>query len=86
MRPVRSAITAILLCGIAPVAAAQDWRAAADARIEAHRKADLRVVVLGADGKPVEGADVAVRMMRHAFKFGTQVSAGLARAVPRARR
>ncbi|MCD6334383.1 MAG: endo-1,4-beta-xylanase, partial [Candidatus Latescibacteria bacterium] len=50
------------------------WRAVARARIERLRKADLQVRVVDADGHPVEGAEVTVRMRRHAFGFGTAVS------------
>jgi endo-1,4-beta-xylanase len=51
------------------------WRAAAAARIEALRKADLRVVVRDGSGAPVAGAMVAVRQQRHAFGFGSAVAA-----------
>ena len=51
------------------------WRAAADARIEAHRKADLSVTVLDAAGDPVPGAEVRVEQVRHEFGFGTAVKA-----------
>lgn len=50
------------------------WRAAAQQRIERHRKADLVVEVRDAAGAPVAGADVHVRLVRHAFPFGTAVS------------
>ena len=56
--------------GIEPDAA---WRAEAGRRIEEHRKADLTVRVTGADGKPAAGAQVAVRMKKHAFGFGSAV-------------
>ena len=50
------------------------WRAAAAARIEAHRKGDLTVQVSDAAGKPVPGAEVRIEMLRHAFPFGSIVS------------
>jgi GH35 family endo-1,4-beta-xylanase len=50
------------------------WRKAAEARIEKIRKGDLTVVVKDQAGKPVRGAQVAVRMKKHAFLFGTAVS------------
>ena len=50
------------------------WRKAAEARIEKIRKGDLTVVVKDNSGKPVRGAEVAVRMRKHAFLFGTAVS------------
>ena len=51
------------------------WRKAAEARIEKIRKGDLTVVVKDKAGKPVRGAEVAVRMRKHAFLFGTAVNA-----------
>ncbi len=47
------------------------WRAQAQARIEAHRKADLRIRVLDDAGQPVQGAEVKMNLQRHAFGFGT---------------
>jgi GH35 family endo-1,4-beta-xylanase len=58
--------------GSAPTAA---WRAAAAARIEKVRKGDLTVVVKDGSGRPVSGAQVAVRMKKHAFLWGTAVNA-----------
>jgi GH35 family endo-1,4-beta-xylanase len=54
--------------GRAPDAA---WRAAAAERIREHRMAPLTVKVVDGQGKPVRGAQVKVRMQRHAFQFGT---------------
>lgn len=51
------------------------WRAEAARRIEKIRKGDLRVEVTDAQGRPVPGAKVAVRMERHAFGFGTAIRA-----------
>ena len=51
------------------------WRKAALERIEKHRKGDLSVTVK-IKGKPVAGAKVRVRMKRHAYKFGSAVTAG----------
>jgi len=50
------------------------WRTAAEARIEKIRKGDLTVVVKDKAGKPVRGAEVSIRMRKHAFLFGTAVS------------
>lgn len=63
--------TRIAYAGQAPDA---PWRAAADARIEQHRKADLTVSVTDATGKPLPGAKVAVAMRRHAFGWGSCVT------------
>lgn len=46
------------------------WREAARARIEEHRKSELTVSVVDDSGEPVVGADIAVEMKRHSFKFG----------------
>jgi endo-1,4-beta-xylanase len=58
--------------GSEPTAA---WRRAAEARIEKVRKGDLTVSVKDGAGKPVSGAQVAVRMKKHAFLWGTAVNA-----------
>src|SRR5260221_4208836 len=55
-------------------AADAPWRAAAAERIEKFRKADLAVMVQDADGNPISGATVEVRMQRHAYGFGTAVA------------
>lgn len=63
------------------------WRAAADERIDEIRKADLTVEVVDAKGAPVEGAVVRAEMLRHAFPFGTAVTAELlTRTDPTSRR
>ena len=54
-----------------------DWRKAAERRIEKIRKGDLTVQVLDATGKPVRGASVHVHQLRHAFQFGTAAPASL---------
>jgi GH35 family endo-1,4-beta-xylanase len=51
------------------------WRKAADERIERYRKGDLTVHLTDAAGRPVANADVRVRMTRHAFSFGSAVTA-----------
>jgi GH35 family endo-1,4-beta-xylanase len=50
------------------------WRSDAQARIEQIRKGDLTVQTVRNDGTPVAGANVRVRMQRHAFVFGTAVN------------
>ena len=51
------------------------WRKAAEERIERIRKGNLAVLVRDKAGKPVRGAEVSVRMRKHAFLFGTAVNA-----------
>jgi|APSaa5957512622_1039677.scaffolds.fasta_scaffold05021_2 GH35 family endo-1,4-beta-xylanase len=52
-----------------------EWRDKAQARIDAHRKADLTVLVYDERGNPVTDADVSLRMTRHEFGFGSAVAA-----------
>jgi endo-1,4-beta-xylanase len=51
------------------------WRAQAVERIERHRKDDFAIEVVDAAGRPVVGAQVHVAMTRHAFGFGSAVTA-----------
>lgn len=53
------------------------WRVEAEARIEKFRKGELRVEVRDASGNPVSNADVRVLLKRHAFGFGTCVTADM---------
>lgn len=50
------------------------WRRAAEERIEKIRKGDIVVAVRDDSGKPIAGAQVRVRMKRHAFGFGSAVA------------
>ncbi|MCS6953656.1 MAG: endo-1,4-beta-xylanase [Bryobacteraceae bacterium] len=50
------------------------WRKAAEERIERIRKGDIVVAVRDDQGNPVAGAQVRVRMKRHAFGFGSAVA------------
>ncbi|MEO8616654.1 MAG: endo-1,4-beta-xylanase [Luteolibacter sp.] len=52
------------------------WRAAAAERIERIRKGDFNLRVVDTKGKPIAHAEVAVRMRRHAFSWGTTVDSG----------
>lgn len=58
--------------GMAPDAA---WRATAEEMIDRHRKGDIRISVTDAQGEPISGAEVHVRMTRHAYRFGSAVDA-----------
>jgi GH35 family endo-1,4-beta-xylanase len=53
----------------------QGWREAAEARIERIRKAEFVVRVEDSGGKPAPGVPVRIRMVRHAFGWGTAVAA-----------
>lgn len=56
----------------APGAVEGDWRAGAQARIEKHRKAPLRVVVTQ-NGRPVPGVQVQIDQTRSEFLFGCNI-------------
>jgi len=49
------------------------WRAAAQNRIEASRKADLTVEVNDNNGNLISNATVAVQMLEHEFNWGTAI-------------
>ncbi|MEM8944367.1 MAG: endo-1,4-beta-xylanase [Planctomycetota bacterium] len=51
------------------------WRGQAAARIDANRKAELRVNVTDALGNAINGANVSVQMKEHEFGFGSAVQA-----------
>lgn len=51
------------------------WRREATERIDKHRKADLAIRVTDAAGIPLAGATVHAKMVRHAFGFGSALSA-----------
>lgn len=51
------------------------WRIEADKRIEQHRKGDLELTVLDSSGNPIAEAEVEIRMKRHAFGWGSAVTA-----------
>lgn len=50
------------------------WRAEAEARIDAHRKTDVKVAIVDQNGDPIENATVKLAMQKHAFVFGTSVN------------
>ena len=50
------------------------WRDEAQGRIDTHRMGDLAVSVVDAEGDPVEGAEVRVRLKKPAFGVGTFLS------------
>jgi len=51
------------------------WRLEAAKRIEKFRKGDLRVEVKDLSGRALPGASIHVRLRRHAFGFGSAMSA-----------
>lgn len=47
------------------------WRKTADQNIEKYRKSNLTITVVDGGGKPVPGAQVRVRLLRHQYEFGS---------------
>ncbi len=47
------------------------WRTAAQARIETHRKADLEMTLVDANGQAIPNAEVHVELINPLFKYGT---------------
>jgi hypothetical protein len=66
-----SVLTLMFVCAAAHAQVLTgEWVAESEKKIDAVRKVDLRVIVLGRDGKPVPHAQVHVRQLRHAFALG----------------
>ena len=57
--------------------ASADWRSAASARIERHRKGPVQIQIRDAAGRAVPGARVEVKQLKHSFSFGSCVDARL---------
>jgi GH35 family endo-1,4-beta-xylanase len=51
----------------------EQFLAGLDVKIEANRKADATVRVVGPDGKPLAGAEVTAELARHDFLFGCNI-------------
>jgi len=51
------------------------WRSKAAQRIEKHRKAEVNITVIDAQGRPVPDAKIHLSMKRHAYAFGSAVVA-----------
>lgn len=66
----------LVLMGVghqASAAAPNDILEAAPGRIEKHRKGNVLLSLRGEDGKPLAGATVRARQVRHEFLFGSSV-------------
>ncbi|HBT77363.1 MAG TPA: hypothetical protein DEB39_10685 [Planctomycetaceae bacterium] len=50
------------------------WRKEAEKRIDAHRKGAVAIHVCDAAGNPVENVVIELKMLRHAFPWGTAVT------------
>lgn len=53
-----------------------DWRAAADQRIEQFRKRDVVLDFEDVDGNPISDVDVEIRQIGHRFAFGSTLNDG----------
>lgn len=53
-----------------------DWRAAADARIEQFRKRDVVLSFVDQDGNPISDVDVEIKQIGHRFAFGSTLNDG----------
>lgn len=51
------------------------WRALAEQMIEQYRKGDVSVTVKDENGQALEGVEVRIQMLRHAYGFGAAVDA-----------
>ncbi len=78
--PLRSLRSWRLICLVVLTASAtaqgidDDWARRHQMRIEQHRMADVRFLVLDADARPVEGATVKIEQTRHAFEVGIELA------------
>jgi GH35 family endo-1,4-beta-xylanase len=63
--------TRVTYQGMEPAA---EWRKMAAERIRKNRMAEMKIQVLDPDGRPVKKARVHVRMIRHAYHWGSEVS------------
>ena len=50
------------------------WKVEANKRIEKYRKADIVISIKDSDGQLLQGIDVQIKMIKHAFPFGTVVN------------
>ncbi|MEM7591133.1 MAG: hypothetical protein AAF383_06365 [Cyanobacteria bacterium P01_A01_bin.83] len=51
----------------------EQWRKDANARINQYRKATMTIKVVNANDEPIEGANVSVKLDKHAFAYGVAV-------------
>jgi len=54
-----------------------DWESEANVRIEANRKRDAQITVLGLGGCTVDGVTVQIEQVKHNFGFGSALAYGL---------
>lgn len=66
-------IAVTMYCSVSYGAADDAWQAAVQQRIEQHRQAEMRIVVLDETGNKVAGAQVEVEQLNHQFLFGCNI-------------
>jgi GH35 family endo-1,4-beta-xylanase len=54
-----------------------DWRSAANARIEQIRKRDVRVLIVDGSSNPVPGTALEVQQTKHRFAFGSAINGNI---------
>ncbi len=75
MRPFIKLVFILFLTLRLPFASpAQDWKKAAQAAIDAHRKAPLTLHVTGVNGIDTQDISVSIKMREHAFAWGSIIS------------
>lgn len=50
------------------------WRSEAQARIEEHRKGSFSLTLQTSDGQNINNIDIAIKMIKHAYHFGSAIS------------
>ncbi len=77
-RWIRLAVWTAWLCVAAGAARGQilqgEWVAATEAAIREHRTVPVRIIVMDASGEPRPLQPVSIRMQRHAFPFGAELT------------
>jgi len=68
------AVLLLFTASAASFAGAEDWKDAANARIESIRKRDAEIAVVDGLGRGILGTWIGVRQTRHRFAFGTCVN------------
>lgn len=51
------------------------WRSLANERIEQHRKSDFTVIVKNAEGIRLDGVNIHIEFLKHAYHFGSVIAA-----------
>lgn len=74
---ISSLLALVSMLALSGADANDDWRTEADQRIAEHRMGELVVTLVNQKNQPIANTQVHVRQQRHAFGFGTAISAGV---------